>query len=101
MGHKLRPEVGGLNGYDFYTEYQRELNTIGKRPDILIFQFSDFPNRNVDIENDDHIKKAVVALEIRSSAFLIEKYSAFMDERQNDAIRRCGIIIDAVVDKKS
>ena len=58
---------------DFYTEYQRELNTIGKRPDLLIFKSSDFPNMDVDIENDDHVKKAIVALEVRSSSFLIEK----------------------------
>lgn len=37
---------------DFYAEYQEELNTIGKRPDLLIFKSSDFPNKNVDIEND-------------------------------------------------
>ncbi|MBF0229219.1 MAG: AccI family restriction endonuclease [Desulfamplus sp.] len=84
---------------DFYSEYQGELNTIGKRPDLLIFKFSDFPNRNVDIENDDHVKKAVVALEIRSSSFLIEKYSAFMEERQNYAIRRCGAIREKILSK--
>ena len=82
---------------DFYTEYQRELNTIGKRPDLLIFKSSDFPNMDVDIENDDHVKKAIVALEVRSSSFLIEKYSAFMDERQSDAIRRCVAIRDNIL----
>jgi type II restriction enzyme len=82
---------------DFYFQYQGELNTIGKRPDLLIFQSSDFPNRQVDIENDDHVKKAVVALEVRSSSFLIEKYSAFMDERQNDAIKRCEAIREKIL----
>jgi len=82
---------------DFYAEYQEELNVIGKRPDLLIFKSSDFPNRNVDIENDDHVKRAVVALEVRSSSFLIEKYSAFMDERQNDAIRRCAAIRERIL----
>jgi type II restriction enzyme len=77
---------------DFYKEYQRELNTIGKRPDILIFKSSDFPYKNVDINNDNDVKKAVIALEVRSSSFLIEKYTTFMDERQNDAINRCGEI---------
>lgn len=77
---------------DFYKEYQRELNTIGKRPDILIFKSSDFPYKNVDINNDNDVKKAVIALEVRSSSFLIEKYTTFMDERQNNAINRCGEI---------
>lgn len=83
----------GDDGFaDFYMEYQNELNTIGKRPDLLIFKLSDFPSRNVDIENDDHVKRAVVALEVRSSSFLIEKYTTFMDERQNYAINKCGQI---------
>jgi type II restriction enzyme len=44
--------AAGDNGFaDFYMEYQSELNTIGKRPDLLIFKLSDFPNRNIDIEN--------------------------------------------------
>lgn len=64
----------GDDGFkDFYSEYQRELNTIGKKPDLLIFSKSDFPTMEVDVENDDHIKKALVALEVRSSSFLIDK----------------------------
>lgn len=91
--------AAGDNGFaDFYMEYQSELNTIGKRPDLLIFKLSDFPNRNIDIENDDHVKKAVVALEVRSSSFLIEKYTAFMDERQNYAVNKCGEIRSKILD---
>lgn len=82
---------------DFYTEYQRELNTIGKRPDLLIFKSSDFLNMDVDIENDEHVKKAIVALEVRSSSFLIEKYSTFMDKRQSEAIQRCIAIRDNIL----
>ncbi len=70
-------------------EYQSELNSIGKRPDLLIFKLTDFPDRCVDIENDEHIRKAIVALEVRSSSFLIDKYTAFMDERQQGAIKKC------------
>ena len=90
--------AGDDNFADFYREYQGELNKTGKKPDLLIFKSSHFPNRNVDIENDDHVKKAVAALEIRSSSFLIEKYTAFMDERQNDAINRCGEIRRKILD---
>ncbi len=58
----------------------------------MIFKSSDFSYKNVDINNDNDVKKAVIALEVRSSSFLIEKYTTFMDERQNDAINRCGEI---------
>ena len=82
--------AAGDDGFaDFYMEYQSELNTIGKRPDLLIFKLTDFPDRNVDIENDEHIRKAIVALEVRSSSFLIDKYTAFMDKRQQGAIKNC------------
>ena len=85
--------AAGDDGFaNFYMEYQNELNTIGKRPDLLIFKLTDFPDRNVDIENDEHVRKAIVALEVRSSSFLIGKYSAFMDERQQDAINECASI---------
>lgn len=91
--------AAGDKGFaDFYMEYQNELNTIGKRPDLLIFKLVDFPDKNVDIENDDHIKKAIAALEVRSSSFLIEKYTAFMDSRQEDAINRCASIRSSILD---
>ncbi len=63
----------------------------------MIFKSSDFPYRNVDINNDDHVKKAVVALEVRSSSFLIERYTTFMNERQNNAINRCGAIREQIL----
>ena len=85
---------------DFYAEYQNELNTIGKRPDILIFAISDFPERRVDIENDDHIKRAVAALEVRSSSFLAEKYALFMRDRQQQAIETCTRIKHAIISTK-
>ncbi|MBN2313967.1 MAG: AccI family restriction endonuclease [Sedimentisphaerales bacterium] len=81
----------------FYKDYQDELNSIGKRPDLLIFKDSDFPDKNVDIENDEHIRKAVAALEIRSSSFLVGKYSAFMEKRQSDAIIECNRIRNEII----
>ena len=52
----------GDDGFaDFYLDYQEELNTIGKKPDILIFNVKDFPGRVVDVENDESVKKAVAA----------------------------------------
>jgi type II restriction enzyme len=64
-------------------EYQSELNAIGKRPDILIFKVRDFPDGSIDIKNDQHIRQAVAAIEVRSSSFLADKYAAFMRDRQD------------------
>lgn len=74
--------IAGDKGFDaFYNDFQDELDTIGKRPDILIFKKSDFDEElGFDISNIEHskitdyVKKAIAGLEIRSSAFLIEKY---------------------------
>lgn len=68
---------------EFYLEYLNELNTIGKKPDILIFRKTDYP-----IDNrltDEIVSKAVCALEVRSSSFLVEKYTNFMDKRSTSA----------------
>lgn len=54
---------------DFYMEYQSELNAIGKKPDILIFKVSDFPDRSIDIENDEHIRRAVPHLKLDQARF--------------------------------
>ncbi|MDD5327066.1 MAG: AccI family restriction endonuclease [Phycisphaerae bacterium] len=90
--------AAGDDGFaDFYTNYQNELNAIGKRPDILIFKVSDFPDRTVDIENDENIIQAVAAIEVRSSSFLADKYSAFMRDRQELSINRCTEIRDAIL----
>ena len=90
--------AAGDEGFaDFYMEYQNELNTIGKKPDLLIFKLTDFPDRNVDIENDEHVKKAIVALEVGSSSFLIDKYAAFMNKRQEEAVNKCGTIREIII----
>ena len=78
--------VAGDEGFDiFYQEFQRELDTIGKRPDLLIFNKSDFrKDLGTDIskiphsEIDDYVRKAVAGIEVRSSAFLIDKYEESM-----------------------
>jgi type II restriction enzyme len=90
--------AAGDEGFaDFYLDYQRELNTIGKRPDLLIFKVCDFPDRRLDIDNDEHIRQAVAALEVRSSSFLADKYSVFMRSRQQQAINRCISIRDVII----
>lgn len=81
--------VAGEDGFeDFYRTFQNELDTIGKRPDLLIFKKSDF-NRNLgyDIsqiphfEITEYVKKAIAGIEVRSSAFLIDRYEASMQTK--------------------
>ena len=78
--------VAGQDGFDtFYQDFQSELDTIGKRPDLLIFRKSDFDTKlGFDISRFPHsqiteyVKKAVAGIEVRSSAFLIDRYEAAM-----------------------
>lgn len=70
----------------FYEAYQDELDTIGKRPDLLIFSKDDYrPELGTDISQlphndiDDYVAKAVAGIEVRSSAFLIDRYEAYME----------------------
>lgn len=90
--------AAGDDGFaDFYMAYQNELNTIGKKPDILIFRYVDFPHKNVSVENDEHIKKAIAALEVRSSSFLSDRYAAFTLQRQEEAINQCKTLRDRII----
>ncbi|OHD94271.1 MAG: restriction endonuclease [Sulfurimonas sp. GWF2_37_8] len=81
--------VAGEDGFDtFYKDFQTELDTIGKRPDLLIFNKTDFDtNLGFDISQiphnqiTDYVKKAIAGIEVRSSAFLIERYDEAMKKR--------------------
>lgn len=78
----------GDDGFgEFYAEYQRELNEIGKRPDILIFNKGE----------DEDIYRAVAAIEVRSSSFLIEKYNRFIDDRNQRAKNECMRLRDEIL----
>ncbi|MCC7431364.1 AccI family restriction endonuclease [bacterium] len=81
--------MAGEDGFDtFYQEFQDELDTIGKRPDLLIFKREDFI---ADLGNDisqvphhkimSYVKKALAGIEVRSSVFLIDKYDEAMQAR--------------------
>lgn len=75
--------VAGDAGFEqFFNEYQNELDTIGKRPDLLLFNKKDFDKQlGYDIsakkseEIRDYVPKAIAGIEVRSSAFLIDKYT--------------------------
>ncbi|MDR1552785.1 MAG: AccI family restriction endonuclease [Prevotellaceae bacterium] len=81
--------VASEEGFDaFYQEFQNELNSIGKRPDLLIFKKADFQaDLGFDISHIPHakiteyVKKAVAGIEVRSSAFLIDRYEEVMQIR--------------------
>lgn len=82
--------AAGDTGFDeFYQKYQDELNNIGKRPDLLIFRRSDIDIENVDLDDDQTVASAVAAIEVRSSSFLANRYSEFMEARTNQAIQQC------------
>lgn len=79
--------VAGEDGFDaMYNAYQKELDSIGKRPDLLLFRKEDFnPSFGHDISDMEesaihsYVSKAVAGIEVRSSAFLVDKYTAETD----------------------
>lgn len=99
----------GEKGFkEFYENYQEELDSIGKRPDLLIFDRKDFKSATLNIsgwsleELDKIVPKAKCGIEVRSSAFLINKYEAYMNERNekllDDAMNNKEYIIDRYSD---
>lgn len=78
---------------NFFESYQRELDQIGKRPDILIFRSEDYDEKlGKDISAiehsliDNYVKKAVAGIEVRSSSFLIDKYKQTMQQRYEERL---------------
>jgi len=75
--------VAGDPGFnEFYEKYQDELDTIGKKPDLLIFHKKDYKKEwglNISDMNADELDKivplAVCGIEVRSSSFLDKKYN--------------------------
>jgi len=66
---------------DFYERYQNELDSIGKRPDILLFKPDEYKKEwGEDIsqfsldELFNIVPHAIVGFEVRSSAYLTKKY---------------------------
>ena len=102
--------VAGDEGFEkFFNDYQAELDAIGKRPDILLFKKDDFDESlGYDIslkssnEIGDYVAKAIAGIEVRSSAFLINKYTAEVNkvvhENTERAIELRNIILDKYVD---
>ncbi len=84
---------------EFYKTYQDELNRIGKRPDLLIFHRSEIPDpSNVSLD-DDLVRRAVAAIEVRSSSFLANRYATYMNERVAAAQKQCAVLRKLVLEE--
>ncbi|MBI5265952.1 MAG: AccI family restriction endonuclease [candidate division Zixibacteria bacterium] len=81
---------------DFYAAYQEELNTIGKRPDLLIFRRADFDSESAG-PGEIPVEKAIAAIEVRSSSFLANRYSTYMETRTKKALNDCISIRDSIL----
>jgi type II restriction enzyme len=101
--------VAGEDGFDaFFQEFQEELDTIGKRPDLLVFRKEDYEvGLGYDIshiphnEIDAYVKKAIAGIEVRSSAFLIDRYEEAMQKRTESFIQRALFIKELILSEYS
>jgi len=74
--------VAGDPGFkEFYENYQDELDTIGKRPDILVFNDNDYKSelgQDISELSLDELSKivpnAIAGFEVRSSSYLAKKF---------------------------
>lgn len=82
---------------EFYKGYQDELNLIGKRPDVLLFRTGEAPKDVMEMETTDCVKRAVAAIEVRSSSFLCSKYKTAMSQRITHAERCCVELRDTIL----
>lgn len=97
--------IAGEDGFDtFYQAFQNELDTIGKRPDLLIFKKSDFDAAlGLDISQIPHsqvteyVKKAVAGIEVRSSNYLSDRYETAMQTKIENLTRLALEIKDKIL----
>jgi len=96
--------VAGDPGFaDFYESYQNELDEIGKRPDLLIFERGVIDQSIVDISKmprdylDSIVPKAKCGIEVRSSAFLINKYDKYMADKVAKATKNVFDIKETIL----
>jgi type II restriction enzyme len=102
--------VAGDVGFEaFFHDYQNELDTIGKRPDLLLFHKEDFDkvlgydiSGRTSAEIHEYVKKAIAGIEVRSSAFLIDRYTQeanrIIEENTNLALGFKQIILNDYLD---
>lgn len=84
---------------EFYQDYQKELNTIGKKPDLLVYKKEDYFE---GIENTkEGVTKAILAIEVRSSSFLLKKYQAYMEHKNNNASQKIQTLIQSILSNQT
>ena len=71
--------VAGEPGFrDFYLQYRNELEVIGKRPDLLVAPKGTLPSDDISAmakeTQEPYVKRSVLGIEVRSSAFLKRTY---------------------------
>ena len=100
--------VAGEPGFDnLFRDFQKELDEIGKRPDLLIFRRGDFDEcLGYDISRihhngriDNYVSKAIAGIEVRSSAFLIEHYEDAMIKRIKEHTKKALAIKDKILNE--
>lgn len=79
----------------FYEEYQGELNTIGKRPDLLIYRRGP---AELTAPCQTAVSDAIAGIEVRSSSFLSKKYASYMEARSRDAVEACKALIHRLLE---
>ena len=103
---KSDDRVAGEEGFTaFFSEFQDELDSIGKRPDLLLFRRDDFPldwgddiSRKPTAEIEQIVSKAIAGFEIRSSVFLIDRYEEAMKARIANYTRKAMEVKKNILD---
>lgn len=78
----------GEEGFEaLFAEHEAELNRIGKRPDLLVFDRS-FYRQEFDLNDPLVVSRAIAAIEVRSSSFLLDVYRSVKAERARNIHER-------------
>ena len=75
-----------------------ELNEIGKKPDLLLFNKTDI-GPGFDLKNDELVKKAIAAIEVRSSSYLVDRYNQHMAEHIRETERQIECLIKSLLNE--
>ena len=97
--------VAGDPGFDkFFDDYQSELDSIGKRPDLLLFNTADFDeslgydiSSKSDSEIGHYVSRAIAGIEVRSSAFLFNKYTEDANRNINENTERAIALKEVIL----
>ena len=99
--------VAGDEGFEaFFSKYQEELDTIGKRPDLLLFKAEDYDSAlGTDISNKDYheidayVRKAIAGIEVRSSAFFFDGYMQDANRKVEENRRRAMAVKEKILNE--